>query len=215
MPRRLQRHPRPSNRSLAIAIAGLALVACSLRGASMAEIERIATLLQLAPGHVLADVGAGDGDFSEKLAAKVGPEGRVFATEVKKDLVKKIEKRMSRKGLSQIEAVLGSQDEIGLPPDCCDAVLLRLVYHHFVKPERMRAELWQALKPNGLIAIVDITPQEHWSKLPGVPDRGGHGIPKGDLVAEMVGAGFEFVEQQNNWNNQEDRFAVLFRKPGA
>ncbi len=203
----------PSNLPRTGVILGLVLLASSLRGASMTEIERIAALLELEPGHVVADVGAGDGDFSERLAEEVGPRGRVYATEVKQDLVKKIEKRMKRLGLSQVDAVLGNQDEIGLTADCCDAVLLRLVYHHFVKPQKMRSDLWRALKPNGLIAIVDITPQKHWSELPGVPNRGGHGIPTGDLVGEMLDAGFELVEQQSNWNGEEDRFAVLFRKP--
>lgn len=210
----MSRRPcRPSNHALASTLVLLALAACSLRGASTAEVERIAELLELEPGHVLADIGAGDGDFSERLAEKVGPEGRVYATEVKKELVRKIEKRMKRQGLSQVKAILGDQDRIGLAEGCCDAILLRLVYHHFEKPEKMRSDLWRALKPSGLIAIVDISPQEHWSELPGVPDRGGHGIPTGDLVAEMLGAGFELVDQESNWNSEEDRFVIVFRRP--
>lgn len=191
----------------------LAFSACSLRGASPSEIDRIADLLRLQPGHVLADVGAGEGEFAEALAKKLGGESHVYATEVKPDLVDSINQRMLDADLLQVTAILGDQDTTGLAPGCCDAILLRLVYHHFENPETMRADLWRALKPDGLIAIVDITPQKNWRELPRVPDRGGHGIPTSDLVAEMLGAGFELVTQEANWNGDEDRFAVLFRKP--
>lgn len=199
--------------SLLLCLAGLTFAACSATGASPAEIDRIASLLDLEPGSVVADVGAGDGDFSEGLAAKVGTEGRVFATEVKQSLVDEIEERARRQNLTQLTALLGSQDEIGLEAGCCDAILLRLVYHHFEKPEPMRAELWRALRPGGLLAVIDITPQESWSELPRVPDRGGHGIPTADLLTELQSSGFEFVEQHLDWNGDEDRYAMLFRRP--
>ena len=207
---------RPSLRTcLLVALTCLFVSTCRLPGAQSDEIERIAALLALDPGHVLADVGAGDGDFTEGLAAKVGPKGRVFATEVKKDLVKKIRKRSGRLGLAQVEAVLGDQDRIGLTEGCCDAILLRLVYHHFVKPDAMRSELWRALRPGGLIAVIDITPQENWRELPDVPDRGGHGIPTDSLVSEMIAEGFELVSQVDDWNGDEDRFALVFKRPEA
>lgn len=191
----------------------MVLSACSLRGASQAEVEKIAELLNLAPGQAVADVGAGDGDFAEGLAGKVGAEGHVFATEVKQDLVDKIQRRMTDEGLLHVTSILGDQEDIGLGAGCCDAILVRLVYHHFEKPKKMRSDLWRALKPKGLIAIIDITPQKNWRELPRVPDRGGHGIPTGDLVVEMLGAGFELVKQETDWNGDEDRFAILFRRP--
>lgn len=193
----------------------LALPACSLRGASRAEVDLIADLLDLRPGQVLADVGAGDGDFSEALAEKVGPEGHIYATEVKDNLVESIRERMAKEGLFHVTAVLGDQDDVGLAKGCCDAILLRLVYHHFEKPNEMRADLWDALRPEGVIAIVDIVPQENWSELPRVPDRGGHGIPSGDLLGEMVGAGFVLVKLEAEWNGDEDRYAALFRRPAV
>ena len=117
--------------------------------------------------------------------------------------------------IHQVTVVLGGQDSIGLSAGCCDAILLRLVYHHFEEPDAMRSDLWHALKPDGLLAIIDITPQEDWRVLPRVPDRGGHGIPTGHLIDEMLGAGFELVEEQADWNGEEDRYAVLFRRPAG
>ncbi len=206
--------PQPTRRRFAT-LATLAFTACSLSGASPSEIDRIGNLLSLEPGQILADVGAGDGGFAEALADRVGSEGHVYATEVKPDLVESIHKRMLDAGLVQVTAVLGDQNDLGLAPGCCDAILLRLVYHHFEEPETMRSSLWHALKPNGLMAIIDITPQKNWRELPGVPNRGGHGIPTGDLLAEMLGAGFELVTQETDWNGDDDRFAMLFRRPEA
>lgn len=195
-----------------VAVATAAPGAC---GSELGEIDRIAGILALEDGQSVADVGAGDGDFAEGLAEVVGPEGRLYATEVKESLVTSMRERFEGAGLGRATAILGSQSDLGLEEGCCDAILLRLVYHHFEDPRTMRAALWRALRPGGLIAVIDITPQEDWEELPGVPDRGGHGIPTADLEAEMLGAGFELVAEYSDWNGDEDRFAMVFRRPAS
>lgn len=192
--------------ALIVAVAGCA----STRAA---ESDRIARLLGLAPGMTVADVGAGNGDYSFTLAEQVGREGHVFATEVDNDDVSRIEGRIESDELTNLTAILGTDEATGLDDSCCDAILLRLVYHHFTKPEPMRESLMAALKPGGLIAVIDIEPQSSWRELPGVPDRGGHGIPPDDLVAEMTGGGFELVERIDDWSGDEDYYCVLFRRP--
>ena len=204
-------HPPSLYRSLAL-FAWWTLGACSLRAADPAEAARLVEILALGPGQTVADVGAGEGDFVPALAEAVGESGRVIATEVEQDLVDEIRDLAATKGLPQVSVHLGDQEGSGLPPSCCDAILLRLVYHHFTQPAVMREDLERALTPGGLIAIVDITPQEDWRELPGVPDRGGHGVPTDDLVDEMIGSGFEWVESIPNWNGDADRFALLFRR---
>ncbi len=198
-------------------IAGAAFLilsgACQLLGADPAEVERIEALLQLEEGSLVADVGAGDGDWAVALAEGVGTSGRVWATEVKEDLVEDIERLAESRGLDNLTAVLGDQETIGLPEACCEAILIRMVYHHFQEPDLMRRELWRALKPGGLVAVLDIVPQTHWRQLPDVPDRGGHGIPTEALEREMVASGFEVVSRHPRWNDDEERFAVLFRRP--
>lgn len=201
----------PTERAVAL-FACLTLGACSLGAADPMEARRIVELLRLEPGQVVADVGAGDGDFVLALSEAVGDDGQVFATEVEDDLVEKIQDLAEDQQLPHVTVVRGDQNDSGLPPGCCDAILLRLVYHHFTQPDVMRADLAEALLPGGLIAIIDITPQKNWRKLPDVPDRGGHGIPTDDLVAEMVGSGFDLVERHDDWNGDEDRFAIVFRK---
>ena len=202
---------RGASRRIAVLLAMVVFVAgCSASRA--AESEQIARALRLEPGMEVADVGAGDGEWTVELARLVGETGKVYATEVKESLVEEIRETVGAAGLFNVTPILGHQDSIGLPADCCDAILLRLVYHHFTSPVPMRADLRNALRADGLLAIVDIVPQEGWRELPGVPDRGGHGIPVADLILELEGDGFELVERIDRWNDDEDRFCIVFRR---
>lgn len=199
-------------RSVSLVALLVLTVGCTTGQASAEELDRIVEILHLEPGSTIADVGAGDGDFAVKLAEYVGDEGHVWATEVEQEDVEAIEKRVDEASRDNVTVVLGDQSETGLPESCCDAILLRLVYHHFTDPAQMRASLRQALRADGLIAIIDITPQSAWRDLQDVPDRGGHGIPYGDLIREMTAQGFEVVLHEDAWNGDDDRYCVVFRR---
>lgn len=179
------------------------------------EGARLVSLLGARRGATVADVGAGEGRWTIELAEAVGPAGHVFATEVEESLLEKIEERLEMKGIGNVEVVRGDQRSTGLPAACCDAILLRLVYHHFVDPEAMRADLARALRPGGRLAIVETRPQSSWRRLEGVPERGGHGIEVDDLIGEMAQAGFRPVERHGEWYGDADRFAVVFEKTAA
>jgi SAM-dependent methyltransferase len=196
-------------RCLVVALAGWVLAGCA-SGASSAEVEKLAAALGLEPGMTVADVGAGDGDFALELARLVGDDGRVIATEVEEAKVDEVRRLAEGEGLANLNAVLGDQETTGLEAGCCDAILLRLVYHHFEEPAPMRADLRAALKPGGRLVVVDILPQEGWRDLPGVPDRGGHGIPPRLLVEEMTGDGFELVARIDQWEGDDERFCMVF-----
>jgi len=189
----------------------LLLAACGTDPASAEEIDRLAEVLAIKAGMKVADVGAGDGEWSIALAERVGDSGHVFATEVDQDEIRKIEDKVAQAQLSNITVVLGDQRHTGLPDGCCDAILLRLVYHHFVDPPTVLGSIHDALQPGGLLAVIDITPQEHWRRLRGVPERGGHGIPPDDLIEEITREGFELVARYDDWNHDAERFCVVFR----
>jgi SAM-dependent methyltransferase len=176
------------------------------------ESDRLFVALGLRPGLRVADVGAGDGEWAERLAREVGEAGHVFATEVDANDLEKIGKRVRDAGLANVTTILGTQQDTGLPVACCDAVLLRMVYHHFAEPARMRASLRAALRPLALLVIIDTEPQGNWRRLEGVPDRGGHGIREEELVREMTGDGFEVVARHPDWNGDDDRYCVVFRR---
>lgn len=199
-------------------LASLAIlpVACLAPRVQAAEIDRLITLLGLEPGATVADVGAGDGRWSALLGEAVGPGGQVLATEVDREEVEKIEKRARREKLDNVTAILGDQRDTGLPVGCCDAILLRMVYHHFTEPNAMRASLKQALRPGGRIVIIETEPQSGWRDVDGELDRGGHGIPLEVLLEEMTGDGFELVERLEHYEGPHgDPYCLVFRRPSS
>jgi ubiquinone/menaquinone biosynthesis C-methylase UbiE len=160
----------------------------------------------------IADVGAGDGDWTVRLAEEVGPAGHVWATEIDADDLEKIEGRASRAGLDNVTVILGTETDTGLSDGCCEAILLRMVYHHFTQPAPMRASLRRALRPGARLAVIDLRPRGDWGGVDGVPDRGGHGIREEELVEEMTSDGFEVVARYDDWNGSGNRYCVVFRR---
>ena len=177
------------------------------------EAPRIAEVLQVAEGSRVADLGAGDGRWTFDFAARVGPEGWVIATEIEADKVENLEKEVERRGLANVQVVSGDQDRTGLPADCCNGILVRDVYHHFTNPKAMLADLHAALRPGGLIAIIDFEPGSRGMTRPsGVPEnRGGHGIARKLLIGEMKEAGFALATEIEDWADR--RYCVVFRRP--
>jgi ubiquinone/menaquinone biosynthesis C-methylase UbiE len=160
-----------------------------------AEYARIAELIGATPGKTVADVGAGGaGVITYPLARRVGPSGRVYATEVKEPQVDALRNGAKRLGLENVEVVFGTQQDMGLPPQCCDGLLLRLVYHAFDEAEKMLDSLRRSMKPGGLVLIIDFRPK---------PDQ---------LTREMASVGFDRVEVFERWQGREEIFAVLFKK---
>lgn len=206
---------RVANRLLVLSIALLSIVgtAGGVRAwlvQDSVEGDRLAELLKLGPGTIVADIGAGDGPWTKILSAKVGPTGRVFATEVNENLVKRLETLAT--SLGNVTVSQGTQDHNGLPDSCCDAILLRLVYHHFTDPSAMHNELRRSLRDGGLLAVVEFRPGRTAAPK-GVPqDRGGHGIPTELLIKELAAAGFDMVTREDQWPGGKESYCVLFRK---
>jgi len=186
-------------------LAGLtAVLSCLLAATGAAhpheqEAERIAELMQLRPGMRVADVGAGEGEWGEALARKLEASGHVFLTEIDDGELLKLHNRLEDSELENMSVVAGSPDETGLPSGCCDAILLRLVYHHMSEREAMRASFGQSLRENGLLLIVEL-------------DRNGHGIEAQRLVDEMTTDGFKVVSRHPDWGGHDDHYAVLFSR---
>jgi len=206
--RRIGRAPRRSFViRLVLAVVAIAAPACAADRA--AEAERLRELLRLEPGASVADVGAGKGEWTVGLARAVAPGGRVWATEVDSELVEAIRERVEDEELARVEVVLGGERATGLPASCCDAVLLRLVYHHLKEPAPILADLRRALRPGGRMLLIETVPQKDWKQLEGVPERGGHGIAREQLIEELASGGFEAVEVVEEWNGDPERYAVL------
>lgn len=189
----------------------VATLACAPARVSADEFERINDKLRLMPGLTVADVGAGSGEWSVEIARVVGEEGHVWATEITDEDLRDIEGRIADEALSNITPVRGTAVDTGLPEACCDAMLLRLVYHHFVDPEAMRRSLRRSIRPGGLLVVIEIRPDNSWPELSGVPDRGGHGIDPDQLEQDLSTAGFDLVEFTDRWNGDRLRYCSVFR----
>jgi predicted methyltransferase len=116
---------------------------------------RIMDALGIADGAVVADVGAGGGWFTIRLARRVGPNGLVFAEDVQREMIDSIERRVRREGLANARPILGRDDDAGLPRGSLDAVLLVDAYHEVQDPVGLLRHIAAALKPNGRLGIVD------------------------------------------------------------
>lgn len=177
------------------------------------EIHRLAELMQWKAGTIVADIGAGDGTYSFVAAEKVGPTGRVYATESDTDKLKQIRAEVLKRKLANVIVVEGAVDDTKLPSECCDAIYLRHVYHHLTQPEEFDRNLVRSLKPGARLAIIDFPANGNLPPVEGVPkNRGGHGIPQEVVVEELTSAGLQVEKVVSDWSRSD--YCVLFVKRG-
>jgi ubiquinone/menaquinone biosynthesis C-methylase UbiE len=180
------------------------------------ETPKLVELLGLRPGMSVADVGAGFGAWMHQLSAVVGPSGRVYATDVGAPQIEALRAWVARDKLANVTVIQGAVEHTNLPAGCCDAILMRDVYHHLTAPDAVVRSMAAALKPGGRLALIDFPPQTGSSLPAGVPEsRGGHGVPA-DVVRREVSAVLTHVETITTWeapNQQQALYLLLFRKP--
>jgi len=116
--------------------------------------DQIMDAMGIADASVVADIGAGSGWFTIRLARRVGPRGLVFAEDVQKEMINAISRRVSREGLTNVRPVLGLNNDPRLTQPV-DAVLIVDAYHEIENRVAMLANLARALKPQGRIGVVD------------------------------------------------------------
>src|SRR5262249_50899376 len=111
------------------------------------EPAKLMKALKLRPGQVVADIGAGSGYFTFRIAREVGPKGKVYANDIQKEMLDLIRKRMKADQVSNVEPVLGTLTDTKLPAASVDLILLVDVYHEFSHPYEMTEAMIKALKP--------------------------------------------------------------------
>jgi SAM-dependent methyltransferase len=185
------------------------------------EMPRLRHELALKPGMSVADVGAGRGDVTVALAVEVGPSGQVFSTDIDTHALEQIRARVAAAALPNVTLVQAHPRETGLPTRCCDAVLLRRVYHHLSDPASTNRDLLRALRPGGVLAIIDFAPMFSW-RWPWSPKdtpghRTGHGVAAGLVVEEVTAGGFRLVKVIEDWPGRGPlkSYCAIFRKPDA
>jgi ubiquinone/menaquinone biosynthesis C-methylase UbiE len=118
--------------------------------------EQIMDHLGIAEGSVVADLGAGGGWFTIRLADRVGPNGRVYAEDIQPEMIGAINRRVEREGLKNVQTVLGRADDPQLPAPV-DVVLIVQTYYEFDDPQTLLRKLRESLKPGGRIGVVEFT----------------------------------------------------------
>ena len=111
--------------------------------------------LGIADASVVADVGAGSGWFTIRLARRVGPQGVVYAQDVQPEMLNAISRRVQREGLANVQTLLGRGSDPRLPPGSLDAVLLVDAYHEIEDRVTFLANVARAIKPQGRIGVID------------------------------------------------------------
>lgn len=154
--------------------------------------DDILTRLQLRPGQVVADIGAGTGFFTAMMARAVSPGGRVYAVDIARNFVDASVQRARDLGLDNVVGIVNDPRDTGLPPNSVDLVFISDTYHHFEYPASTLRSIHQALRPNGEMVVID------FKRIPGFssPWVLGH-VRAGEAVvtAEIEKAGFAVKER--------------------
>lgn len=117
--------------------------------------DQVMDALGIADGTTVADLGAGGGWFTVRLARRVGPQGVVYAEDVQEQMLESIDRRVKREGLRNVRMVLGASDDPKLPAQRLDAVLIVDVYHEVSQPVEFLRNVKESLAPQGRLGIVE------------------------------------------------------------
>jgi len=150
---------------------------------SVNEARSVMDLAGIAKGMSVADIGAGEGYYTVRLAQRVGQDGRVLAQDINPNAVRDLGLRIERERLDNVSIKRGAEDDPGLPANSFDRVMLVHMYHEVGEPYAFLWRLRPALRPGGSVVVVDIDrPTQD------------HGIPPALLFCEFEAVGFRLAE---------------------
>ena len=162
--------------------------------------------LRLQPGMRVCDMGCGNGFYTLRLAAGVAPNGQVLAVDIQTEMLRLMEARAAEQQLTNIRSILGTETNPRLPKATLDLILCVDVYHEFSQPEKMLAAMRQALKPAGLLVLVEFRAED-----PEVPIRPLHKMSKNQMLRELRPNGFRLAREFDELPWQH----MMFFTPGA
>ncbi|MEQ7873266.1 class I SAM-dependent methyltransferase [Sphingomonas sp. ASV193] len=167
----------------------------------LGEAEEVMRLARVAPGMMVADIGAGEGYYTVRLAPAVGKTGRILAEDIDAGIIDRLAQRVQHEGLDNVAVRLGTPDDPKLPAGTFDRIFLVHMYHEVTSPYAFLWHLRDGLKPGGEIVVVDA-------------DRptNRHGIPPARLACEM--AALNLHASGYNVLNGGDSFVTRFTIAG-
>lgn len=161
-------------------------------------------LLKLKPGDVVADIGAGTGYISWRMAQKVGEKGKVYGVDIQQEMLDIMVANMRARGMSNVVPVLGTITDPKLPANSVDLVIMVDVYHEFSHPMEMMQGIMRGLKPGGRVAFVEYRAED-----PHVPIKTIHKMSEAQIKKEAEAQGLKWVETAGELPWQH---VVIFRK---
>ncbi|MFN3515890.1 MAG: class I SAM-dependent methyltransferase [Novosphingobium sp.] len=150
---------------------------------NLGEAGVVMDLAKIGAGTTVADIGAGEGYYTVRLAERVGPKGRVLAQDIDQGAIRRLGERVERERLDNVSIKLGAAEDPRLPASSFDRVFMVHMYHEVTEPYAFLWNLRPALKPGGLVIVVDV---DRPTDL--------HGIPPQLLFCEFAAVGFRLVE---------------------
>jgi ubiquinone/menaquinone biosynthesis C-methylase UbiE len=183
--RQPRRHPI-SGRVLApvMGVAGAGWLERAEREEEEAPSRAIAAL-DLKPGMMVADIGAGSGYYTSRIARKVAPTGRVYATDIQPGMIALLERRITAEGLTNVTTILGAMDDPSLPPQSIDLAIMVDVYHELQQPQLFLQRLKAAFKPGGRLVLLEFRKED-----PTIPIVEVHKMSVAEVKMELEAEGY-------------------------
>lgn len=148
--------------------------------------DKIMDVLGVGPGMVIGEIGAGNGRFAVKVAARIGPGGRVYANDIDPKAIRFMEKRCQREDITNLTVIQSKELEPGFPEAQLDLVYLINTYDELSDPVSLLHNARSSLKPKGRLAIIVYDPTK-------LEDHGGHAVAREVVVDQCSRAGFALV----------------------
>jgi ubiquinone/menaquinone biosynthesis C-methylase UbiE len=162
--------------------------------------------LKLKPGDVVADIGAGTGYVTWRMAKKVGATGKVYAVEIQQEMLDLLDANMKERGVTNVVKALGTVSDPKLPTNAVDLIIMVDVYHEFDHPYEMTEGMARALKAGGRLVFVEFRKED-----PNVPIKEVHKMSIEQVKKEMAVHPLEYVETISTLPWQH---IIIFKKKG-
>src|SRR4051794_32779030 len=159
--------------------------------------DRAIDVLKLQKGASVADIGAGSGYMTEKLSKKVGPMGKVYATDIQQGMIDLLNKRIAKRKLANVTPILGVQDDPRLPVEAVDLVIMVDVYHELSQPQLMLRHIKASLRPGGRLVLVEYRKED-----PNIPIRPEHKMSVAEAKLEVEAEGFKLTTTNEDLSRQ-------------
>jgi ubiquinone/menaquinone biosynthesis C-methylase UbiE len=141
--------------------------------------------LGLKPGMAVADIGAGSGYYTSRIAKRIGPSGRVYATDIQQGMIQLLDRRVTAEGLTNVTTILGGMDDPRLPPASIDLAIMVDVYHELQEPQLFLQRLKGAFKPGGRLVLLEFRKED-----PKIPILEVHKMSVAEVKQEMEAEGY-------------------------